>query len=70
MHMYQFFNGDLNKFVLLLGKGFYPYEYMDNWKRFDQTSLPDKKGFDSELNLGDITDKTISMFKKYGKYSE
>ena len=55
--MYQFCNGDLNKFVLLLRKGVYPYEYMDNWERFDETLLPDKKAFYSELNLEDITDK-------------
>ena len=29
--MYQFCNGDLNKFNLLLQKGVYPYEDMDNW---------------------------------------
>ena len=40
---YQFCDGDLNKFVLLLRKGVYPYEYMDSWERFDETSLPDKK---------------------------
>ena len=28
---YQFCNGDLNKFVWLLRKGVYPYEYMDSW---------------------------------------
>ena len=27
---YSFCNNDLNKFILLLRKGFYPYEYMDN----------------------------------------
>ena len=27
--------------ILLLRKGIYPYEYMDNWERFDETSLPD-----------------------------
>ena len=48
---YQFCNGDHNKFVLLLRKGFYPYEYMDSWERFNETSLPDKKYFYSELNL-------------------
>ena len=55
--MYQFCNGDLNKFVLLLRKGVYPYEYMDSWERFNETSLPPKKAFYSELNLEDITDK-------------
>ena len=33
--MHKFCNGDLNKFVLLLRKGVYPYEYMDSWKRFN-----------------------------------
>ena len=43
--MYQFCNGDLNKFVLLLRKGVYPYEYMDSWERFNETSLPPKNLF-------------------------
>ena len=34
---YQFCNGDLNKFVLLLRKSGYPYEYMDSWERFNET---------------------------------
>ena len=37
---YQFCNGDHNKFALLLGKGVYPYEYMDNWEKFNETSIP------------------------------
>ena len=55
--IYKFFNGDLNKFVLLLRKGIYPYEYMDSWEIFGETSLPDKEAFYSELNLEDITDE-------------
>ena len=43
--MYQFCNGDTNKFVLLLRKDVHPYEYMDSWERFHETSLPDKKAF-------------------------
>ena len=62
--MYQFCNGDLNKFVLLLRKGVYPYEYMDSWERFDETSLPNKKAFYSELNLEDITDKDYEHAQK------
>ena len=30
-------------FILLLRKGIYPYKYMDSWKRFDETLLPNKK---------------------------
>ena len=33
---YEFCNEDINKFILLLRKGVYPYEYMDSWERFDE----------------------------------
>ena len=55
--MHQFCNGDLNKFVLLLRKGVYPYEYMDSLERFNKTSIPPKKDFYSELILEGISDK-------------
>ena len=55
-NMYEFCNRDINKFILLLRKGAYPYEYMDSWERFDETSLPDKETFYSSLNIEDITD--------------
>ena len=42
---YKFCNGNLNKFVLLLRKSVYPYEYMDSWEIFNETSLPPKKIF-------------------------
>ena len=61
---YQFCNGDLNKFVLLLRKGVYPYEYMDSWERFNETSLPPKKDFYSELTLEDISDKDYNHAQK------
>ena len=51
---YSFCNNDLNKFMLLLRKGVYPYEYMDGWERFNETSLPSKKEFYSNLNMEDI----------------
>ena len=46
---------DLNKFILLLRKGVCPYEYMDNWERFDETLLPNKEAFYSNLNIENIT---------------
>ena len=51
---YSFCNNDPNKFILLLRKGVYPYEYMDSWEIFNQTSLPSKKEFYSNLNKEDI----------------
>ena len=40
----------------MLRKGVYLYKCMDSWKRFDETSLPDKKDIYSNLNMEDITD--------------
>ena len=33
--IYEFCNKDINKFIFLLRKGIYPYEYMDSWERFE-----------------------------------
>ena len=41
----EFCNGDINKFILLLNKGGYPYEYMTTWERFDEVSLRNKEDF-------------------------
>ena len=54
---YRLCNKDLNKFVLLLRKDIYPYEYMDSWEKFNEERLPPKKEFYSKLNLKDITDE-------------
>ena len=43
--VYEFCEGHLNKFVFLLRKGVYPYEYIDSWEKFEKTTLPDKKDF-------------------------
>ena len=40
-NIYGFCNGDINKFILLIRKVVYPYEYMDSRERFNETSLPD-----------------------------
>ena len=43
---------------------------MDSWERFNETSLPPKKAFYSELNLEDITDKdyahTLKVWEVFG----
>ena len=40
---------------MLLRKGVYPYEYMDEWEKFNETNLPEKEKFYSNLNMDDIT---------------
>ena len=55
-NIYEICDGDINKFILLLRKGLYTYEYMDSWERFDEASLPDKEAFYSNLNMEYITD--------------
>ena len=53
---YQFCDGDINKCILLLRKGVYPYEYMNSWERFNEILLPNKEYFYSSLNMEGITD--------------
>ena len=53
---YSFCSIDLNSFILLLRKGVYPFEYMNNWEIFDETSLLDKESFYSSLNMENIDD--------------
>ena len=66
---YKVCNGDINRFILLLRKVVYPYEYMDSWERFDEISLPDKEAFYGSLNMEDITDvdhrHANKVFKKF-----
>ena len=68
--IYQFCNGNLNKFVLLLRKGVYPYEDMDNWEKFDETTLPPKEAFYSKLNLEGISSAdyahALKVWKVFG----
>ena len=68
-NIYEVCNKDINKFILLLRKGAHPYEYVDSWKRFDETSLTDKEAFYNSLNMEDITDvdhrHAKRVFKKF-----
>ena len=41
----RIFNYDNNKCILLLQKGVYPCEYMDDWEKFNETTLPEKSVF-------------------------
>ena len=41
----------------MIRKGVYPYEYVDSWKKFEETSLPPKDAFYSRLNMKGISDQ-------------
>ena len=66
---YKFCDNDLNKFLILLRKGVYPYEYMDEWNKFNQKVLPSKESFCSNLTLENITKTdyahTNNVIKKF-----
>ena len=66
---YNFCDNDLNKFIMLLRKGVYPYEYIDEWDKFNETIIPSKESFYSNLTLEDITKTDYAhannVFKKF-----
>ena len=41
---------------------------MDSWEKFNETSLPNKEYFYSELNKEHITDEDYAYLKKYGTH--
>ena len=41
---------------MLLRKGVYPYEYMDGWDKFNETSIPSKESFYSNLTMENISE--------------
>ena len=67
----EFCDGDINKLILLLRKGIYPYEYMNSWKRSNETLLSDKKAhFYGNLNVENIADADYKHAKKVWKSFE
>ena len=53
---YKFCNNDINKFIMLLRKGVYPYESMDGWDKFNEKIIPSKELFYSNLTLENISE--------------
>ena len=66
---YKFCNNDLNKFIMLLRKGVYPYEYIGGWDKFNEKVLPGKESFYSNLRLENISETDYAhannVFKKF-----
>ena len=48
----------------MLKKSFYPYEYMDEWKKFNKTSLPQKYVFYTNLHMESLTDSDYNHTKR------
>ena len=63
-NLYRFCNVDLDKFLLLLEKDVYPYEYIYSWEKFDETSIPPKEDFYSELNGERVSDADYARVQK------
>ena len=47
-----------------------PYKYMDDWEKFNETSLPEKDDFYSHLNMRDIADADYTYAKRVCKNFE
>ena len=52
------------KFNLLRKKGIYPYEYIDDYSKFNEIQLPSKESFYSKLRQEGISDKDYSHAQK------
>ena len=55
-HLREFYKEE-EVFRLMRRTGVYPYEYMDGWEKFDETSLPPKDTFYSKLNMKGISNQ-------------
>ena len=47
-------------------KGVYPYDYMDSFSRFNETSLPEREDFYSILNDTDISEDDYKHAQEVG----
>ena len=52
---------------MLLRKGVYPYEYMDDWEKLNESTLPEKEECYSNLNMEKITDANYMHGKRLCK---
>ena len=51
----------------MLRKGLYSHGYKDDWKKSNETSLPEKEDFYSHLNMENIIDADYAHAKKVCK---
>ena len=62
-YLSQEFNN--NVLDLIKQKGFYPYEYMSDFKKFEE-QLPSKENFYSLLTGKKLVTKNMNMFLRFG----
>ena len=46
-----------SQYKLLIRTAIYPYEYMDDWDKFKETTLPPEEAFYSKLNTSGVSDR-------------
>lgn len=68
-----------NEFCLIKKKGVFPYDYIDSFKKFDESQLPSKNHFYNKLINSDISDEqynhALNVWKTFkcknlGEYSD
>ncbi|KAK4885958.1 hypothetical protein RN001_002229 [Aquatica leii] len=66
----KFYCNSLEEFRLLNKKGIFPYDYVDSWKKLEETCLPRKEDFYSQLNDENISDEdyahAVNVWKVFG----
>ena len=65
---FEYYNSHQRKFVIR--KGIYPYEYMDSWDKFKETTLPPASSFYSKLNMSGVSDQdyehACAVWREFG----
>ena len=54
---FRFEDYNESQYELLIRKGIYPYEYMDDWDKFKETVLTREEAFYSKLNMSGVSDQ-------------
>lgn len=72
-------NCDDNQLILTYRKGVFPYDYLDSWSKYHETSLPPKEQFYSKLVESHISDNDykhaqnvwkVFKIQNLGQYSD
>ena len=64
---FEFEEYNENQYKLLIKKGIYPYEYMNNWDKFKENEFPPKEAFHSKLNMVGVREEDYEHPKRVWK---